>query len=110
MIEDKHVLYSGRDDHRHYQGVALFCSSFAAKCLIAWEPISERLLVARFKSPSARLSVIMCYAPTETAEPSAKDIFYNQLEDTIARIAASDIILLMGDMNAKVGLYMPGDG
>ena len=46
MIVDKYVLYSGRDDHRHYQGVSLFRSSFAAKCLITWELIKERLFVA----------------------------------------------------------------
>ena len=34
MIEDKHVLYSGREDGRHTHGVALFCASFALKCML----------------------------------------------------------------------------
>ena len=34
-IEDKVVVYSGRSDDRHYQGVALFCSARAANCLVS---------------------------------------------------------------------------
>ena len=59
MIEDKHVLYSGREDGRHTHGVALFCSSFASKCMLSWEPINERLLIARFMGRSAKLSVVI---------------------------------------------------
>ena len=66
-IEDKQVFYSGRDDGRHYQGVALF--------LISWEPINERLIVARFKSRHAKITIIMCYAPTEIAETVVKETF-----------------------------------
>ena len=109
-IEDKHVLYSGRDDNRHYQGVALFCSSFAARCLISWEPINERLLVARFRSRSAKLSVVMCYAPTEAADDGVKDNFYHQMESILSNIPSRETVILMGDMNAKVGGYIPGDG
>lgn len=109
-IEDKHVMYSGRDDGRHYQGVALFCSPFAAKCLISWEPINERMLVARFKSRSAKISIIMCYAPTEMTDGSVKDTFYFQLESVLDRVPTSDTIIVMGDMNAKVGNHCPGDG
>ena len=110
IIEDKHVVYSRRDNGRHYQGVALFCSPFAAKCLISYEPINERLLVARFKSRSAKLSIVMCYAPTEVAEARVKDAFYYQLESVLDSVATSDTIILMGDLNAKVGNYNLGDG
>ena len=52
----------------------------------------------------------MCYAPTEMAEPELKDTFYNQLQSTLDQISAGDTIILMGDMNAKVGEYTSGDG
>ena len=67
-IEDKEVIYSGREDRRHYQGVALFCSKTATKCLTSWEPINKRILVANFRSRSAKLSIMMAYAPTETSD------------------------------------------
>ena len=67
------------------------------------------MLVARFKSSTAKISIIMCYAPIENAESHVKDTFYNQLQSTLDRVAISDTIILMGDMNAKVGGYCQGD-
>ena len=47
----------------------------------------------------------MCYAPTEK-----RDIFYNQLQSTLDRIAAGDTNILMGNINVKVGEYSLGNG
>ena len=110
IIEDKHVLYSGREDGRHFQGVALFCSAYAAKCLTSWEPVNERLLTASFKSGSTKLTIIVCYAPTEAATDADKDAFYNQLQSLLDRTSTRDVTIVMGDMNAKVGTFVPGDG
>ena len=110
VIANKHVLYSGREDGRHYQGVALFFSAHVARCLISWEPINERLLVATFKSGSAKLTVLVCYAPTEAATDANKDVFYLLLQSVLDHIPARSITVLLGDMNAKVGPFTPGDG
>ena len=108
-IEDKTVVYSGREDGRHHQGVALFCSKAAAACLTSWEPINERLLVASFRSNTAKLSIVMAYAPTELAEVQMKDSFYTQLQAVLDRIPSSHMTMLLGDMNAKVGQRISGD-
>ena len=42
------VLYSGRDDDQHMQGVAIMMTPEATKALIDWSPISERIIKARF--------------------------------------------------------------
>ena len=36
-----------------------------------------------------------------------KDKFYNQLEDTVSSCNRHDIIVVMGDVNAKVGTITP---
>ena len=72
MIEGKTVLYSGRADGMHRAGVALFCSRRLATSLLSWEPVSERLLVARFSSRYANITIIMCYAPTEVSNSEKK--------------------------------------
>jgi len=43
-------------------------SKATKKSMIEWTPISERLMVARFKSKYTKISVIQCYALTNDAE------------------------------------------
>ena len=59
------LVYSGRNDNDHREGVAIMMSKEAKKSMIEWTPISERLMEARFKSRYTKLSVIQCYAPTK---------------------------------------------
>jgi len=46
---------------------------------------------------------VQCYAPTEDAENDQKSEFYEQLTRTLYDIKKSDIVILMGDFNAKIG-------
>ena len=102
-IGDKVVLYSGRSDGLHRDGVALFCSKRAAAALIEWEPIDERLLVARQDATGGKMTIIMCYSPTEAADEQVKDTFYHKLIDVFNSVPTHDTVMVIGDMNAKVG-------
>ena len=57
----------------------------------------------RFKSRYTKLSVIQCYAPTNDAEEEAKDTFYLQLQKALDSVPSHDVLLVIGDLNAKVG-------
>ena len=39
------------------------------------------------------------YAPTNHADEEAKDIFYEQVQNTLVKIPKHDIVMLMGDWN-----------
>lgn len=97
------LLYSGRTDGQHREGVALLMSKEAAKALMEWNPVNERLLVARFHSRYTKLSIITCYAPTEDALDEEKERFYEQLQSALGNIPSHDMLIVAGDMNAKVG-------
>ena len=44
-----------------------------------------------------------CYAPTNDGDQPDKNLFYEQLQAELEEILRYDVIIVMGDMNAKVG-------
>jgi len=59
--------------------------------------------VAHFKTNIRNIVMIQCYAPTEVAEDAKKQEFYVQLSDMLKKQKKKDIIVVVGDLNAKVG-------
>ena len=96
------VVYVGDEEVRQ-GGVAIMISARAKRALMEWTPISKRFIKARFYSKYKKLTVIQKYAPTNDAVDGEKDEFYNQLQDTISSCNRHDMIVLMGDLNAKIG-------
>ena len=75
----------------------------SASTLMEWEQINERLIKARFNSKYCKLTIIQCYAPTNDSEDEAKEDWYELLKAVVAKVPQHDMLLTMGDMNAKVG-------
>lgn len=74
--------------------------------LISWKPHGSRIIEALFKTSNKdiKLRIIMCYAPTNEAEIEVKDEYYAKLDSVISfKFSNKDILIVMGDMNAKVG-------
>ena len=51
----------------------------------------------------SKLTIVACYAPTEEAEEEEKDEFYEQLEEEIRTTPRHDVLMVIGDLNARVG-------
>ena len=102
------ILYSGRDDDIHQHGVAIMLSREAARALINWTPIDERIIRARFHSRHVKLTLIHAYAPTNDADEETKDHFYEKLQVIVEKTQKHDILVITGDLNAKVGNDVEG--
>jgi len=108
LASGHHMLYSGRSDNHHSRGVAIITSKEVHKSLLEWKPVSERIIMARFNSAYAKLTSIVCYAPTEDTEDDEKDSFYDNLQQVVDATPTHDVILIIGDLNAKVGTENKG--
>lgn len=100
------IIYSGIAEEQrdsHTRGVGILMSKDTARALIEWEPVSERIIKARFKSRCQNTTVIQVYAPTNEASKEDKDTFYQKLHSIMMNRKKRDVTFVMGDLNAQVG-------
>ena len=77
----------------------------AQRALIGWEPVSSRIITAKFtsKRKNINLHIIQCYARTNDADDEKKDEFYLQLQAIVEKASTKDMVMMMGDFDAKIG-------
>ena len=106
------ILHSGSVSS-HSRGVAIILSPQARA---AWEaagsvfkPISDRIMYIRLKVQFSYITIFAVYAPTnpvsstiEANQPS--EDFYNELHSALANITPTDMVTILGDFNARVGV------
>ena len=103
MNTGESVIFSGREDNIHRHGVAIMMTKNGEQALLESKPISDRIIYARFFSRYVKLSIIQVFAPTNEANVEDKDNFYEQLQTVVESVHKHDILLVIGDFNAKVG-------
>ena len=99
---NRHFIWSG-EDKTHVRDVGLLLSDRARKALIGYNPVSSRVIMARFDAAPYKITVIHAYAPTMVSSDEDIEAFYNILEDTLVKVRKKDIVIITGDWNAKIG-------
>ena len=61
------------------------------------------MIFVRFQGKPFNITVIQAYALTINAEKAEVEWFYQDLQDLVVLIPKKDILLIIGDWNAKVG-------
>ena len=61
------------------------------------------MISVHFQSKSFNITVIQVYVPTTNAEEAAVERFYEDLQDLLKLTPKKDMLLIIGDWNAKVG-------
>lgn len=99
--EDHSIIYSGGRFHKN--GVGIILRPKAHRALMGYWPISERVIMAKFKSKPFNLVILQVYAPTCDYSDEDVDLFYEEIETGLQSVKSTDILIVMGDLNAKVG-------
>ena len=61
------------------------------------------MISVRFQGKSFNITVIQAYAPTNNAEEAEVEWFYEDLQDRLELTPKKDVLVIIGDQNAKVG-------
>ena len=96
------LLFSGCEKG-HKEGVGMLLSKTASKSLIEFNPISSRVIVARFHGQGHYITIVKSYASTSDHNDDEVDEFYATIQEALDKAEKRDIKIAMGDFNAKVG-------
>ena len=99
--DDYTMIYSGGEDHKN--GVGMMLRNEVVKSLIGYWPISDRVVVVKLQAKSFNINMIQVYAPTQDYDNETIEKFYEQIQSAVSYTKSSDIICIMGHLNAKVG-------
>lgn len=69
-----------------------------------WKPIRNRLLTVRLRGKQVNMTIFQCHAPVNDADEKVKNAFCEQLQHELDNTLDHDIKIIMGDLNAKVGV------
>jgi hypothetical protein len=106
------LFNSGSESKKHEFGCGFYVSGEFLKYVKDFKIINERICCLRLKAKWFSSMLINVHAPTNKKMGEIKEC-YNLLEKNINQIARSDIKLILGDFNAKVGkenIYKPTTG
>ena len=94
---DDYSLYFSGNDKIERKGVAFICTEKIKKCVLGFNPISDRIIKIRIQCKPINCTFIQVYAPTSTADEEEMDYFYDALQKAIDITHKGDIMYVIGD-------------
>lgn len=97
------MYYSGGTEVTHRNGVAIMVDKKIVNSVKCFVPISDRVMLLKMESNYRDVNLIQIYAPTADKEEEEREKFYEQVTEAFKLTRKGEIVLIMGDFNAKVG-------
>jgi len=104
-INKKHftVIYSGPENQTGQYVTGFIISRKIKKSILECEPVNDRFCRIRIRGKFRNLTIISANAPTEDKGEDEKAEFYSKHERICSRLPKYELLIIIGDFNAKVG-------
>ena len=100
--DDHYIYYSGQEYLRR-NGVAIIVNKRIQNAVLRCNLKNNRMISICFQGKPFNIRVIQVYVPTSNAEEAEVERFYEDLQDLLELIPKKDVLVIIGDWNAKVG-------
>ncbi|KAF7247490.1 Craniofacial development protein 2 [Varanus komodoensis] len=100
--DDHQVYYCGQESLRR-NGVAFIVNKRVGKAVLGYNLQNDRMISVQIQGKPFNITVVQVYAPTTGAEEAEVDRFYEGLQHLLELTPKNDVLIIMGDWNAKVG-------
>ena len=100
--DDHYIYYSGQESLRR-NGVAIMVNKKVRNAVLGCNLKNDRKISVLSQGKPFNIMVIQVYAPTSNTEEAEVEWFYEDLQDLLELTTKKDVLLIIGDWNAKVG-------
>lgn len=102
QVNDRTMIYSGSNEHRNI--IRIIVSNGLANHIQGYWDISDRAIMIKIKIKIVTIAIIQIYTPTKEHSEEDTDLFYENLNSEITQCKNREIIIVMSDLNVKIGI------
>ena len=103
MSEGIKIIYSGRRDIQHREGVALLLGKRVQSSYKEHKAVNSRIISVTFQGRHRDSKIIQIYTPDSSQEDEDVEEFYENLEEELRCKKDGDVVMVIEDFNSKVG-------
>ena len=100
--DDHYIYYCGQESLRR-NVVAIIVNKRVQNAVLGCNLKNNRMISVHFQGKPFNIIIIQVYAPTSNAEEVEVERFFEDLQDLLELTPPKDVLLIIGDWNAKVG-------
>ena len=101
--DDHYIYYCGQKSLRR-NGVAIIVNKRVRNAVLGCNLKNDRMISFCFQGKPFNITVIQVYAPTSNAKEADVEEVYEDLQDLLELTPKKDVLFIIGDWNAKVGI------
>ena len=98
---DDHYIYYCEQESLRRNGVAIIVNKRVRNAVLGCS-LNDRMISVHFQGKPLSITVIHAYAPTSIAEEAEVERFYEDLQDLLELTPKKDVLLILGEWNAKL--------